>query len=81
MSDNPKVIRLINLLSDRFVIPHKTDGMNVIMDLAAIEVAVNSLWPKDENWTTEQLVDALQISGVPSFVNSSNVRKYLLVFE
>ena len=81
MSDNPKVIRLINLLNDRFVIPHKTDGMNVIMDLAAIEVAVNSLWAKDENWTTDQLVDALQISGVPSFVNSSNVRKYLLVFE
>ncbi len=76
---NEKVVRLINILQDRFQIPDRTDGNNILMTFADIERSVDEIWQKSENWSVENLWDALAEIGVPNFTNTNRQQIFILV--
>jgi len=76
---NEKVVRLINIIQDRFEIPYRTNGVNILRTKADILGLINNYWPMDGNYTIEDYDLALQNADIPNFVNSNNVRIYLLL--
>lgn len=73
------VIRLINILNDRFKIPSQTDGFNILMTKADLVGKVSMYWPMEDNWKVENLNEAIIECGIPSIVNINNERIYLLM--
>lgn len=76
---NEKVVRLINIIQDKFEIPMHTNGLNILRTQSEILALVNNYWPMDGNYTIEEYESALLECDVPNFVNSNNTRIYLLI--
>lgn len=79
MNRDDVVIRLVNILNDRFDVPYKTDGCNILMQFHEIESSVCDIWPQSENWTSAELQEAVCRCDIPNFLSTNNVRTYLLV--
>lgn len=77
---NEKVIRLINILQDRFDVPMRTDGGNILMTRGDLEHEVNGIWPRDEDtWNSILLDEAIANLGIPNYVNFYGVHTFILV--
>ncbi|MGJ1432889.1 hypothetical protein ACR79M_15040 [Sphingobacterium spiritivorum] len=72
-------VRLINILQDRFKIPFKSDGNNILMKHSQLSKMINDIWPQSENWTSEDLAIAILETEIPYITNSENDRVYLLL--
>ncbi|MGJ1366290.1 hypothetical protein [Sphingobacterium spiritivorum] len=72
-------VRLINIIQDRFVIPVKSDGNNILMKHSQLSKMINDIWPQSENWTGEDLAIAILETEIPYVTNSENERVYLLL--
>ncbi|MGJ1424549.1 hypothetical protein ACR79B_11190 [Sphingobacterium spiritivorum] len=72
-------VRLINIIQDRFKIPVKSDGNNILMKHSQLSKMINDIWPQSENWTGEDLAIAILETEIPYITNSENERVYLLL--
>ncbi|MGN2373476.1 hypothetical protein ACTFAO_07430 [Sphingobacterium spiritivorum] len=72
-------VRLINIIQDRFIIPVKSDGNNILIRHSQLTKMINDIWPQSENWTGEDLAIAILETEIPYITNSENERVYLLL--
>ncbi|MEN5054383.1 hypothetical protein [Sphingobacterium kitahiroshimense] len=72
------IIKLVNILEEKFFVPLKTDGENILMKRTDIEMIVNIYWDKEKNWESLNLIEALEYLKIPSFINDSFQAVYIL---
>lgn len=73
-----KVTRLVNILQDKFEVPDRTNGLNIMRDKLQILASVNNYWQMDGNYSMEDFNEALSIVDIPNFVNTQNTRIYII---
>ncbi|MGJ1502677.1 hypothetical protein [Sphingobacterium multivorum] len=74
---NDKIVKIINILEEKFFVPVRTDGENILMERDEIEAQVNIYWQKENNWESIDVIEALDYLQIPAFLNDSNVMVYI----
>lgn len=74
---NEITLRIINILEEKFVIPFRTDGENILMERYEIESHINLYWQKENNWESLHVIEALDHLAIPAFLNDSNIMVYI----
>ncbi|WP_333802557.1 hypothetical protein [Sphingobacterium multivorum] len=74
---NEKIVKIINILEEKFFVPVRTDGENILMERDEIEEQVNVYWKKEGNWESLDVIEALDYLQIPAFLNDSNVMVYI----
>ncbi|MDR2274503.1 hypothetical protein [Sphingobacterium paramultivorum] len=74
---NEKIVKIINILEDKFFVPIRTDGENILMGREEIEAHVNIYWQKENNWESIDVIEALDYMQIPAFLNDSNIMVYI----
>ncbi|WP_454880647.1 hypothetical protein [Sphingobacterium detergens] len=74
---NEKTIKIINILEEKFIIPLRTDGENILMERYEIEAQINLYWQKENNWESLHVIEALDYLRIPAFLNDSNIMVYI----
>ncbi|WP_336828502.1 hypothetical protein [Sphingobacterium multivorum] len=74
---NEKIVKIINILEEKFFVPVRTDGENILMGRDEIEEQVSVYWKKENNWESIDVIEALDYLQIPAFLNDSNVMVYI----
>lgn len=82
---NPKTLRLVNILEDKFDAPERTDGKNILFPFHQIVCEIKLIWDPDDTtekeplWEEAHLIDALEYLKFDQINKMNGEKAYLFV--